>query len=165
MVGGHRAWHDITAFGQHTQLNDVERGMRSYPLGSTHGRTTTGVARYHHPWKAHMVSNVGRHITSPALGSTHDCNVGGGMASPPLDSTHGQTTSGVACHHHPRTANTVERRQMWHAIIILGRQTRWNDVGRGMPSLPLGSTHGRTMSGVAFHQSSSKAHKTERHRA
>ena len=38
---------------------------------------------------------------------------------------------------------------MWHAIIAFGQHTRSNDVGGGMPSLPLDSTHGRTTSGVA----------------
>ena len=83
------------------------------------------------------------------------------MPSSPLGSTHGARTSGVACHHSPWTANRVERREAWHdiiafkpadtvgrrrawhAIIALGRQTRSNDVGRGMTSLPLDSTHGR----------------------
>ena len=31
----------------------------------------------------------------------------------------------------------------WHAIITFGQHTRSNDVGRGMPSSPLDSTHGR----------------------
>ena len=48
-------------------------------------------------------------------------------------------------------ADPVGKRQAWHAIIALGRETRSNDVGRGMPSSPLGRTHGRTTSGVAFH--------------
>ena len=32
------AWHDITAFGQHTRLNDVRRGIPSSPIGSKHAR-------------------------------------------------------------------------------------------------------------------------------
>ena len=78
-------------------------------------------------------------------------NVECGITSPPLDCTHGQTTSGVACNHRLWAAQTVERHQVWHAIIALGRQTWSNDVGRGMPSLPLGSTDSRTASGVACH--------------
>ena len=75
------------------------------------------------------------------------------MTSPPLDSTHGRTTSGVACHHSIWIAHTVERRQAWHAIIALGRQTRSNDVRRGMPSSPLGSTHGQmTLGGAGHHR-------------
>uniref|UniRef100_A0A494G8M3 Uncharacterized protein n=1 Tax=Solanum lycopersicum TaxID=4081 RepID=A0A494G8M3_SOLLC len=73
------------------------------------------------------------------------------MTSPPLDSTHSQTTSGVACHHRIWKAPTVKRRQAWHAIIAFGKHTRSSDVGGGMPSSPLGSTPGRTTSGMACH--------------
>ena len=69
------------------------------------------------------------------------------MTSQPLDSTHGQTTSGVACNHRLWAAHTVERHRAWHAILALGRQTPSNDVKRGMPSSPLGSTNGQTMLG------------------
>ena len=132
-----------------------------------------------------MVGNVGRGITSPPWDSTHGWqrwawhditalglqtqsnDVRRGMQSSPLGSTHGRTTSRMACHHRPWTANTVERcrawhaiiafgladtvgqRRAWHAIIALGRQTRSNDVGRGMQSSPLDSTDSRTASGVA----------------
>ena len=108
--------------------------MPSSPLGSTHGRTTSRMAWHHRPWIVHTVRNVGRGITSP-----------------PLVSTHNRMTSGVACHHCHWTAHTVERRRAWHAIIALGSQTRSNDVRRGMPSSPLGSTNGRTTSGMACH--------------
>ena len=43
-VGLRRAWHDINALGQHTRSDDVGRGMKSPPLGNTHGQTTSGVA-------------------------------------------------------------------------------------------------------------------------
>ena len=39
-----RAWTAKYAFAQHTRSSDVGRGMPSSPLGSTHGRTTSGVA-------------------------------------------------------------------------------------------------------------------------
>ena len=118
-VEGRRAWHAITAFGQHTRSNDVGHGMPSSPLGSTHSRTTSGVAFHHHLWTTHTVGNVGRRMTSPPLDSTHaqqrrvwhdipafgqhtrSDDVGRGMQSSPLGSTHGQITSGVACHHIP----------------------------------------------------------------
>ena len=91
------------------------------------------------------------------------------MPSSPLGSTNCRTTSGVACHHCLWAAHTVERCRAWHAfiafgladtvgrhrswlsIIALGRQTWSNDVRHSMPSSPLGSTHGRTMSDVACH--------------
>ena len=118
------------------------------------------------PVTAHTVGNVGRGMTSPPLDSTHGqqrrawhdifafgqhtrSDVRRDMPSPPLDNTHSRTTSDVACHHRLWAAQTVERRPAWHAIIALGRQTWSNDVRRGMPSLLLGSTNGRTTSSVA----------------
>ena len=62
-------------------------------------------------------------------------------------------------------ADTVGQRQAWHAIIALGRQTWSNDVRRGMPSLPLGSTDGRMVSGVACHHRLWPAHTVKRRRA
>ena len=145
-----RAWlDDITALGHHTQS------------------ATSGVARHHRPSTTHTVGNFGRGMTSPPLDSTHGRqrrawhdittlglhtrldNVGRGMPSSPLDSTHDRTTSGVACNHRLWVAHTVERRRAWHAIIALGRQTRSNNVRRGMPSPPLDSIHDRTTSGMA----------------
>ena len=40
---------------------------------------------------------------------------------------------------------------MWHATIAFGQHTWSNDVGRGMPPSPLGSTNSQTTSGVACH--------------
>ena len=85
--------------------------------------------------------------------------------STPWDSTHGRTTSGVALHHHLWAAHTVELRRAWHAIIAFGQHKRSNDVERGMPSSPLGSTHGRTTSGMACHNRLKAAHTVERRRA
>ena len=87
------------------------------------------------------------------------------MTSPPLDCTHGLMTSGVARHHCPWTAHTVERRRAWHAIIAFGQHTRSNDVGRGMTSPPLDNTHGRPTSGMACHHRLWAAHTVERRRA
>ena len=88
-----------------------------------------------------------------------------GIPSLPLGSTHGQTMSGVACHHSPWTAHSVERRRVWHAIIALGRQTRSDDVRLDMPSPPLDSIHGRMTSSVALHHHPWTAHTVERRRA
>ena len=49
------AWNNITAFGQHTQSNDVGRDMPSPPLDNTQGRMTSCVACHHHLWAAHTV--------------------------------------------------------------------------------------------------------------
>ena len=87
------------------------------------------------------------------------------MPSPPLDSTQGRMTSGVACHHHLREAHTVELRRAWHAIISFGKYKRSNHVRRGMPTSPLGITHGRTTSGVACQHRLWATHTVERRRA
>ena len=148
-------WYSIIALGRQTRSNDFGNGMTSSPLDSTHGRIiafglahTVGRRRV---W--HAIRSFGR--------QTRSNDVGRGMPSPPLSSSHGRTTSGVACYHGLWTAHTVEqrrawaykveRRRAWHAIIALGRQPQSNDVGHGMPSSPLGSTHGRTTSGMACH--------------
>ena len=144
--------------------------MPSSPLGSTHGRTTSGVACHHRLWTAHTEERrrawhdiitfgqhtrwnyVGRGMPSSPLGSTKWSNdVGRGMPSSPLGSIHGRTTSGVACHNRLKAAHTVERHRAWHDITTFGQHTRLNDVGRGMPASSLGSTNGRTTSGVACH--------------
>ena len=77
-VERHRAWHEITAFGQHTRSNDVGRDMPSPPLDITHGRQRRS-------W--HDISTLEQHAWSD--------DIGNGMSSPPLGSTHGRTTSGV----------------------------------------------------------------------
>ena len=150
-----RAWTAKYAFAQHTRSSDVGRGMPSSPLGSTHGRTTSGVACHLRLFAAHTVERRRAWHAIIAFGQhTRSNDVGRGMPSSPLGSTHGRTTSGVACHHRLWAAHTVERRRAWHAIIAFGQHTRSSDVGRGMPSSPLGSTHGRTTSGVACMPSS-----------
>ena len=133
-----RAWHAITAFGQHTRSNKVGHDMPSPPLDNTHGRTMSGVACHHRLWAAQRYNNVGRFMPSSPLGSTNGGMTSGvhaitalalhaqsddverGMTSPPLESTHSQTASGVACHHRLWGAHTVERRRTWHAIITFG---------------------------------------------
>ena len=96
---------------------------------------------------------------------TRSNDVGRGMPSSPLGSTHDRILSGMTCTHRLWTTHTVERRRAWHAIIAFGQHTRWNDVGRGMTSLPLDSTHGRTTSGVACHNYLWAGHTVKRHRA
>ena len=88
----------------------------------------------------------------------------------------------MACHHHPLTAHTVGRRRtwhesppldsthvyrrrVWHDITALGLHSQSNDVGRDMPSPPLGSTLGRTTFGVACHHRGWAAHTIERRQA
>ena len=153
-VGRRRAWHAIIAFGQYTRSNDVGRGMLSSPLVSINGQTTLAVACHHRLWAAHTGERRRACRAIIAFGQQiRLIDVGRGMPSSPLRSTHGQTTSSVACHHSPWTAQTVERRQAWHAIIAFGQHIRLIGVRRGMPSSPLRSTHGRATSCVAFHHS------------
>ena len=144
------AWHEITAFGQNTRSKDVGRGMTSLLLYITHGRTTSGVACHHRLGAAHTVERRWAWNNITAFGQhTRSNNVGRDMHSPPLNSTFRRTTSGVACHQRRWAAYLVERCQEWHDITTLGLHARSDDVGRGMTSPPLDSTHGRTTSGMA----------------
>ena len=126
--------------------------MPSSPLGSTHGRTTSGVACHHRLWEAQTVEPRRAWHANITFGQhTRSNNVGRSMPASPLVNTHGRKTSAVACHHYLWTAQTVKRRRAWHASIAFGQHTRSKDVGHGMPSSPLGSINGRTASGVACH--------------
>ena len=145
-----QVWIYITALGLHPLSDDVGRGMTSPPLDSTHSRMMSGVACHHRLWEAHTIERrwgwhdinaFGKHLRSK--------DVGRDMPSPPLDNTHGRKTLGVALHHRPWTARTVGRRRAWYDITAPRQLTQSNDVRRGMPSSPLGSTHGRTTLGVA----------------
>ena len=150
-VGRRRAWHAIIALGQHRRSDDVVRGMPSSPLDSTDGRPPSGVACHHRPWTAQMVERRRTCHAIITLGQhTRSDGVGRGMPSSPLGSTHGRTVSSVACKHRLWAAHTVERCRAWHAITAFGQHTQLNDVGHGMPSSPLGSTHGRTPSGLGM---------------
>ena len=118
-VDRRRAWNAIIAFGQptrsihvgrgmpsyfekHTRSKDVERGMTSPPLDSTHGRTTSGATCHHRLWNAHTVERRWACIAITAFGKHTLLNdVGRGMRSSPLGSTNSRTASGVACHHSP----------------------------------------------------------------
>ena len=97
-------------------------------MGSSHCRTTSGVACHHCLWT----------------------------------SLHSRIASSVACHHRPCKANTVAQRRAWHANIAFGLHRRSDGIGHGMPSSPLGSTHGRTTLGVACHHRLWAAHTVER---
>ena len=120
-VGGRRMWHAIRDLGQHTRSNDVRCGIPSWTLDNTHGRTTSGVAFHQRLWAAHSVErHRGWHDIIAHGRQTRSNDVGRDMPSPPLESTHGWITSGVGCHHRPRTAHTVGRRRAWHDITALG---------------------------------------------
>ena len=105
-----------------------------------------------------------------------------GMTSPPLGSTDGQRRRAwhaiiilgrptrpndvrLDTPSPPLAAHTIERRRAWHAIIAFEQHTRWNEVRHGMTSLPLDSTHGRTMSGVTCHHHFWNSHTVKQHSA
>ena len=91
-----------------------------------------------------LSNDVKRCMASQSLDSTTRLNdVGHDMPSTPLDNTHGRTTLGVACHHRLKAAHIVERHRAWIEITAFGLHARLDDVGRGMTSPPLDSTHGR----------------------
>ena len=119
-----RAWTAKYAFGQHTRSNDVGRGMPSSPLGSTHGRATSGVACHHRLWAHTVERRLAWHAIFAFLQHTRSNDVGRGMPSSPFDSIDGRPSSGVACHHSPWTAQTVGRR----------RTCLHTTVGRGLPA-------------------------------
>ena len=80
------------------------------------------------------------------------------MPSFPLDCINSWTTSGMSCYNLPWNAHMIKQRRAWHARMGLGRQTWSDDIGRGMPSSPLGRTHGRTTLGVTCHLRPWRAH-------
>ena len=138
----HLAWHAIIAFKQHTRSNDVRRGMLSWPLDSSHGRTTSGVAFHHSPWTANTVKRRRARIAIIAF-----------------------ELADTVERRRAWTGNTIEQRRAWHAIIAFWQHTRWNDIGHGIPSSPLDNMHGRMTSGVACHHRLWAAHTIERHSA
>ena len=117
-----RWWHAITSFGQHTQSDDVGRGMPSSLLGSTDRQTASGVACHHRPWTAQMVGHRWVWNAIIALGQ-HTRSA----------------TSGEELNLCSWTVHTVKRRPAWHDITDLGLHARSDDVGRGMTSPPLDS--------------------------
>ena len=158
--------------------------MPSSHFRSSHDRTTSGMAFHHRlsaaqtverrkAWHsiiafglAHIVGRCRAWHAIIALGrKTWSNDIGLGITSLPLDSTHGRTTSGVASNRRLLVAHMVERHRTWHAIRVLGQQTRLNNVGRGMPSPPLDNIYGRMTSGVACHHGPLIAHTVEPHRA
>ena len=130
--------------------------MPSSPLGSTHGRTTLGMACHHRLWAAqtierrrawhaiitfglaHTVGRLRAWHAIIALGrETRSNDVERDMPSSRLGSTHDQTKSDVTCHQRPWIVHTVEQRHAWHDITALRLHERSDNVGRGMTSPPL----------------------------
>ena len=144
-------------------VGDIEQGMPSSPLDSSHDWTTSGVACHHGPWatrkvrlhlswqchylswNAHTVRLrwVWHAIIAHEKHRLSD-DIGGGMLSSHINSTHYWTTLGMAWYRRSLTPHMIAWRRAWHAHMALGKHTRSDDVWRGMPLSPLGKTHGRT---------------------
>ena len=105
----------------------------------------------------HAIISFGQH--------TQSNDVGCGLTSPHLESIHGRMTVVVKCHHRLSTTHTVERRRACHAIIAFGQHKQSNEVGRVMPSSPLGSTNGRMTLRLACHHRLEAAQTVEQRRA
>ncbi|TMW92215.1 hypothetical protein EJD97_013340, partial [Solanum chilense] len=75
-------------------------------------------------------------------------------------------TSSMECYHRPWTTHTIGLRRAGHACKALGQHTLSNDVGHGMPLLPLCSTHVRTTSRMTCHHfTRAEAHAVRRRQA
>ena len=162
-------WHAIIALAKNTQTDNIGLGLQKSPLNHIHGRTTSSVAgdflpRNEHtvggyrPW--HSIIAIGQHKQGQTM-SCVECHISLGqhtvsddvkhaMPSLPLGNTQSQTKSGVAWHHCPLAAYTIELHRAWHATIALG-QHRWSyDIRRVMLSSPMVSRHSEMTSSVAL---------------
>ncbi|TMW83197.1 hypothetical protein EJD97_002523 [Solanum chilense] len=200
-VGQRQAWHSIIGLGNHTRLNYVGRDMLSSPLGSTHRKTMSGVACHHCNEEAytvgrrqamHVIIFLGKHTRSNDIGSdtllspldstydrttsgvhTWSYDVGHDVSSSLLGRTQTPMTSSVACHNFPQAEHIIvdigcgmpsSPLSSTHGRTTSG-DTSQDDFRRGMPSVPLGSKHGQTTSGVACHHRPWKANTVERRQA
>ncbi|TMW93699.1 hypothetical protein EJD97_011281 [Solanum chilense] len=164
-----------------------EHDIPSSSLGSTHGRTTSGVACHHHLWTMHMVRRRQAWHVILAVGlHKHSDNIVRGTPSRPwaahMVGCYRAWHARIVLGRHTRS-DDVERsklssslsstrkiglRRTWHAIIGLGQHTRqhiWSDdVGREIPSSPLGNTHGQTTLSKAYNHRPWKVYTIGRHR-
>ena len=124
--------HARMSLGQETQEDDVGRGMPSSPW-------TTYKVRRRLMW--HVIIALGQ--------NTRSDGVERGMQSYTLDCTYGRKTLILSCYHLLWTSHTVGRCKAWHVRMSLGKQTRSDDAGQGMPSSPLDNIQGKTTSRVA----------------
>ena len=158
--------HAIIALGQHTQSDEIWRGIPSSPLNNIHGQTPQAWHAFIAPAKHTRSDDVRQGMLSLPLYRAHDMmtlrvgprknlgqhtwsdDVGRGMTSSPLGNIHDCTTSGKICHHLPWATHKARRRRAWNAIIALGKHTRSDYIKHSMPSSPLGCTLGQTTSGM-----------------
>ena len=148
IVRRHRAWQmarskqcrtmfSITRNHRTSEAYMVRRRLALHaisPLESTHGRTTSSVTFHHRPWRAHTIALRRAWHAIIALGQhTRLDDVGRGIPSSPLEIIHDQTMLGMACYHHPWTADMIRSRRVWHASMDLGKHTRSEYVVCDMP--------------------------------
>ena len=130
-VERHQAWHAIIAF----KPADTVRRRRAWHAiiaQGRHSRMTSRVACHNRLLKAHTVGRRRAWHAIISFGQHRPSDgVRRGMPTSPLGSTNDRPSSGVACHHSPWTAHTV------------------GNVGQGIKSPPLDSTHGQTTSSMA----------------
>ena len=81
-----------------------------------------------------------------------------------MDNIHCHTILGVRCYHLPWKEYRIGRCRALHVLIAFGYHTLSEDVGRGMPTCPMGSTHGWMISGMGCHHSLWKTYMTGRDR-
>lgn len=137
----------------------VERGQPSSPFESTQRWTIWGVACNHSLCISHTIRlHKELHAIITIQLHTQMYDVGPGIPSWPWERTNSQTTSGVACPHCPWNSQTVGRRRVCNARVALQQHTWSNNVGPGMQSSHLDSTHSRTLSRVACHHSPWRTH-------
>ena len=140
--------------------------MPSMPLDSIHSRTLSCVACHNIPWTSLIVERLWAWNVTISLGQfTQSIDLKSGMPSSPFDCTHRQTMLDVACLHRICKAHTVERHRGWHTIMALRHHAQSDNVGCGMPLLPLYFTHGRETWNVACLSRPCTAHTVERRRA
>ena len=87
------------------------------------------------------------------------------MLSLPLNCTERQMMSRVSCNYHLWKEHKVRRSKVFNAIITLVMNTQMNNVGRGILSPPVDSTHGWETSVMAWHDRPWTAHTVGRRRA
>ena len=125
-----RRWHHH--LWQHTRLDYIKRGMPSSPLDNKTWSDNIGRGMPSSPLDSKTwYDTIGRGIPSWPMGNIHgNTTLAVAMPSSPLECTHSRMTSSMACHHRP-----------W-------KNTRSNEVWRGMLSFTFENTHDWTTCGM-----------------
>ena len=114
-AGQRRVWHVIITLVVHTH-----RKRRAWRANIALGKHTRS-------------DDIARCLISWTLEFTRCWTSGVACQYSPCESTHSWTTSCVACHHGPWTANTVKQCRSWYAIIALvlhthARHRAWHAI-------------------------------------